>query len=48
MVDATCCRCFKNKKMQIEKLPNIRLGEKVPDTKWIYATYRIFSFGVKP
>jgi len=31
----------------IEKLPNIRLDEKIPDTKWIYATYRIFGFGVK-
>ena len=31
----------------IEKLPIIRLKENIADTKWIYATYRIFCFSVK-
>ena len=31
----------------IQKLPTIRLKENIADTKWIYATYRIFGFGVK-
>jgi hypothetical protein len=33
--------------MQIEKPPTITLNEKIADTKWIYATYRIFCFSVK-
>jgi len=34
--------------MYIEKLPTITLSEIIADTKWIYATYRIFGFSVKP
>jgi hypothetical protein len=33
--------------MYIEKLPTITLNEIIADTKWIYATYRIFGFSVK-
>jgi hypothetical protein len=32
----------------IEKLPTITINEIIADTKWIYATYRIFGFSVKP
>jgi hypothetical protein len=30
-----------------EKLPTITLNEKITDTIWIYAIYRIFGFSVK-
>jgi hypothetical protein len=32
----------------IEKLPNIKLDEKIADMKWIHAAYRIFKSAVKP
>jgi hypothetical protein len=32
--------------MYIEKLPTITPNEKITDTKWISATYRIFGFSV--
>jgi hypothetical protein len=31
----------------IERNPNITISQNFSDTKWIYATYRIFSFSVK-
>jgi hypothetical protein len=31
----------------IEKLPTITLNEKIADTIWISATYRIFGFSGK-
>jgi hypothetical protein len=33
--------------MYIEKLPTIGPNEIFADTKWIYATYRIFGFSFK-
>ena len=33
--------------MYIEKIPTTTLNEIIADTKWIYATHRIFGFRVK-
>ena len=37
------------KKLQIiEKNTTIKFSQNIADTIWIYATYRIFDFSVKP